>query len=128
MVWVVHHNISLNREHVHQNSLFKNQLRFVWIRSVSFIVQSYAICRKVILARNSVKYRNMVWLWIFNCKLKTYFEILGAAGVTRKANELVVTTYRPLEIYTFLILEYLILILIVSFLVRRLEKKMKKDS
>ena len=45
----------------------------------------------------------------------------------RKANELVVTIYRPLEIYTFLILEYLVLILIVSYLVRRLEKKLKKD-
>ncbi|NDG89777.1 MAG: amino acid ABC transporter permease, partial [Proteobacteria bacterium] len=29
--------------------------------------------------------------------------------------------------YTFLILEYLVLILIVSYLVRRLEKKLKKD-
>jgi len=38
-----------------------------------------------------------------------------------------VTTYRPLEIYTFLILEYLILILVVSFLVRKLEKKLQKD-
>jgi len=40
---------------------------------------------------------------------------------------LVVTTYRPLEIYTFLILEYLVLILIVSYLVRKLEKKLQKD-
>jgi ABC-type amino acid transport system permease subunit len=39
----------------------------------------------------------------------------------------VVTTYRPLEIYTFLIFEYLILILIVSFFVRKLEKNLKKD-
>ena len=45
---------------------------------------------------------------------------------TRKANELVVTTYRPLEIYTFLILEYLVLILVVSYFVRKLEKKIKK--
>jgi polar amino acid transport system permease protein len=41
---------------------------------------------------------------------------------------LVVTTYRPLEIYTFLILEYLVLILIVSYFVRKLEKKLKHDS
>jgi len=38
-----------------------------------------------------------------------------------------VTTYRPLEIYTFLILEYLVLILVVSFLVRKLEKRLQKD-
>jgi|TARA_B110000196_G_C21106674_1_gene645573 polar amino acid transport system permease protein len=47
---------------------------------------------------------------------------IGLNELTRKANELVVSQYRPLEIYTFLVLEYLVLILIVSFLVRRLEK------
>ena len=60
--------------------------------------------------------------------MSSLVSIIGIGDLTRKANELVVTTYRPLEIYTFLILEYLILILVVSFLVRRLEKKMKKDS
>jgi ABC-type amino acid transport system permease subunit len=54
-------------------------------------------------------------------------SIIGIGDLTRKANELVVTTYRPLEIYTFLILEYLVLILIVSYLVRKLEKKLQKD-
>jgi polar amino acid transport system permease protein len=44
--------------------------------------------------------------------------------LTRKANELTVTVYRPLEIYTVLVLEYLLLILIVSFLVRRLEARL----
>ena len=34
-------------------------------------------------------------------------------------------TYRPLEIYTFLILEYLVLILVVSYFVRKLENKLK---
>ena len=42
--------------------------------------------------------------------------------LTRRANELVVTEYRPLEIYTFLVLEYLVLILIVSAGVRWLER------
>ncbi len=40
------------------------------------------------------------------------------------ANELVVTEYRPLEIYTALIVEYLVLILIVSWAVRLLERRM----
>ena len=44
--------------------------------------------------------------------------------LTRKANELVVTEYRPLEVYTVLVLEYLVLILIVSAGVRWLENKM----
>ena len=48
--------------------------------------------------------------------------------LTRRANELVVTEYRPLEIYTFLILEYLVLILIVSAGVRWLERKMHTEE
>jgi polar amino acid transport system permease protein len=44
--------------------------------------------------------------------------------LTRRANELVVVEYRPLEIYTFLVLEYLVLILLVSGAVRRLERRL----
>ena len=66
--------------------------------------------------------------FVYVLKMSSLVSIIGIADLTRKANELVVSTYRPLEIYTFLILEYLILILIVSFLVRRLERKLKKDG
>ena len=48
--------------------------------------------------------------------------------LTRKANELVVTEYRPLEMYTVLLLEYLVLILILSSVVRRLERRMQTDA
>ena len=48
--------------------------------------------------------------------------------MTRKANELVVTVFRPLEIYTILILEYLVLILLISAAVRRLERRMGADQ
>ena len=65
--------------------------------------------------------------FVYVLKMSSLVSIIGIGDLTRKANELVVTTYRPLEIYTFLILEYLVLILIVSYLVRRLEKKLKKD-
>ena len=65
--------------------------------------------------------------FVYVLKMSSLVSIIGIGDLTRKANELVVTTYRPLEIYTFLILEYLILILIVSYYVRRLEKKLKKD-
>ena len=65
--------------------------------------------------------------FVYVLKMSSLVSIIGIGDLTRKANELVVTTYRPLEIYTFLILEYLILILIVSFLVRKLEKKLQKD-
>ena len=65
--------------------------------------------------------------FVYVLKMSSLVSIIGIGDLTRKANELVVTTYRPLEIYTFLILEYLILILIVSYFVRKLEKKLKKD-
>ena len=48
--------------------------------------------------------------------------------LTRRANELVVTEYRPLEIYTLLILEYLVLVLIISQAVRWLERRMGADE
>ena len=63
--------------------------------------------------------------FVYVLKMSSLVSIIGIGDLTRKANELVVTTYRPLEIYTFLILEYLILILIVSFFVRKLEKRLK---
>ena len=63
--------------------------------------------------------------FVYVLKMSSLVSIIGIADLTRKANELVVTTYRPLEIYTFLILEYLILILIVSYFVRKLEKKLE---
>ena len=65
--------------------------------------------------------------FVYVLKMSSLVSIIGIGDLTRKANELVVTTYRPLEIYTFLILEYLILILVVSFLVRKLEKRLQKD-
>ena len=64
--------------------------------------------------------------FVYVLKMSSLVSIIGISDLTRKANELVVSTYRPLEIYTFLILEYLILILIVSYFVRKLEKKLKK--
>lgn len=64
--------------------------------------------------------------FVYVLKMSSLVSIIGIADLTRKANELVVTTYRPLEIYTFLILEYLILILIISYFVRKLEKKLRR--
>ena len=65
--------------------------------------------------------------FVYVLKMSSLVSIIGIGDLTRKANELVVTTYRPLEIYTFLILEYLILILLVSYFVRKLEKKLKTE-
>ena len=66
--------------------------------------------------------------FVYVLKMSSLVSIIGIGDLTRKANELVVTTYRPLEIYTFLIFEYLILILVVSYFVRKLEKRLEKNN
>ena len=38
------------------------------------------------------------------------------------------TEFRPLEIYSVLVLEYLVLILVISFFVRRLERRFGSDE
>jgi polar amino acid transport system permease protein len=53
--------------------------------------------------------------------------VIGMQELTRRANELVVTEYRPLEIYTVLVLEYLVVILIVSAGVRWLERRLETN-
>ncbi len=55
--------------------------------------------------------------------MSSLISVIGLGDLTRRANELIVTTYRPLEIYSFLVLEYLILVLLASYFVRRIEKK-----
>ena len=66
--------------------------------------------------------------FVYMLKMSSLASVIGMQELTRRANELVVTEYRPLEIYTFLILEYLVLILIVSAGVRWLERKMQTEE
>ncbi len=61
---------------------------------------------------------------VYMLKMSSLVSVIGLAELTRKANELVVNAYRPLEIYTFLVLEYLVLILLVSAAVRWLERRL----
>ena len=61
-------------------------------------------------------------------KMSSLVSVIGLQELTRKANELVVSEYRPLEIYTVLIVEYLVLILIVSAGVRWLERRLKASE
>jgi len=61
---------------------------------------------------------------VYMLKMSSLVSVIGMEELTRKANELVVTEYRPLEVYTVLVLEYLVLILIVSAGVRWLENRM----
>ena len=66
--------------------------------------------------------------FVYMLKMSSLVSVIGLADLTRQANELVVTEYRPLEIYTVLVLEYLILIVIASNLVRKLESYMGSDQ
>ncbi len=66
--------------------------------------------------------------FVYMLKMSSLVSVIGLAEVTRRVNELVVAQYRPLEMYTFLVLEYLALILIASLAVRRMERRMRTDE
>jgi glutamine transport system permease protein len=62
--------------------------------------------------------------FIYVLKMSSLISVVGYQDLTRRANELTLVEYRPLEIYTFLVIEYLVLILLVSWLVRRVERRL----
>jgi polar amino acid transport system permease protein len=62
--------------------------------------------------------------FVYVLKMSSLVSVIGLQELTRRANELNVTEYRPLEIYTALVFEYLLLILLTSWAVRRLERRM----
>ncbi len=66
--------------------------------------------------------------FIYIVKMSAFASVIGMQELTRRANELVVTEYRPLEIYSLLIVEYLVLVLIISACVRWLERRMGADE
>ncbi len=66
--------------------------------------------------------------FIYIVKMSAFASVIGMQELTRRANELVVTEYRPLELYSLLIVEYLVLVLIISAGVRWLERKMGADE
>lgn len=62
--------------------------------------------------------------YVYVLKMSSLVSVIGFQELTRRANELTLTEFRPLEIYTFLVLEYLVLILLVSWGVRLMERRM----
>ena len=62
--------------------------------------------------------------FVYVLKMSSLVSVIGLQELTRRSNELNVTEYRPLEIYTLLVFEYLALILVVSWGVRRLERRL----
>ncbi len=65
---------------------------------------------------------------VYMLKMSSLVSVIGMQELTRRANELVVSTYRPLEIYSVLVLEYLVLIFIVSMGVRWLERRLQSNE
>ena len=86
-----------------------------WSQQMRLVVMPQAI--KVILPALGNQF-------VYVMKMSSLVSVIGLEELTRRANELNVSEYRPLEIYTLLVVEYLALIIFVSWLVCRLEKKM----
>jgi polar amino acid transport system permease protein len=92
-----------------------DSLGLSWFLTFRFIILPQAV-RRILPALGNQ--------FIYVLKMSSLLSIIGFQELTRRANELTVTEYRPLEIYTALVGEYLVLILIVSHLVRRLERRL----
>jgi len=90
-----------------------------YFQSMRYVVLPQAIRRILPALGNQFAY--MV-------KMSALVSVIGLQELTRRANELVVTEYRALEIYTILIIEYLVLILIIGQGVRWLERKMGTED
>jgi glutamine transport system permease protein len=65
---------------------------------------------------------------VITLKMTSLVSVIGVSEILRRGNELSVTEYRPLEIYSFVALQYLVLVLIVSAGVRKLERKLGSDE
>ncbi len=89
-----------------------------YFQSMRYVVLPQAIKRILPALGNQFAY--MV-------KMSSLVSIIGLQELTRRANDLVVTEYRALEIYTVLVLEYLVIILIIGQGVRWLERRMGQD-
>ena len=62
--------------------------------------------------------------FVYMLKMSSLASIIGVQELTRRANELQISEYRAMEIYSFLVLEYLALVLLFSYFARKLEKNM----
>ena len=90
-----------------------------WFQQMRFIVAPQAV--KVILPALGNQF-------IYVVKMSSLISVIGLPELTRRANELNVNEYRPLEIYSFLVVEYLVLIVFISWLVRKLEARLAKQG
>ncbi len=63
--------------------------------------------------------------WIVSIKDTSLFIVIGVAELTRRGQEIIAGNFRAMEIWTAVGIIYLIITLSLSFLLRRLERKLK---
>ncbi len=66
--------------------------------------------------------------FIYIVKMSAFVSVIGMQELMRRANDLNTNEYRALEIYSVLILEYLVLVLVISAAVRWLERRMGSNA
>ena len=96
-----------------------DSLGLSWARKMRFVVLPQAIRRILPPLGNQ---------FVYIVKMSSLASVIGFQEVTRKASELVVTVFRPLEIYSVLIVEYLALVLLISWGVRTMERRLGSDE
>jgi His/Glu/Gln/Arg/opine family amino acid ABC transporter permease subunit len=65
--------------------------------------------------------------FIMTVKDSSLAAAIGLAELTRRATELQTQTYRPLELYSFLALEYLVVLIVLSRLARFIERRVVSE-
>jgi glutamine transport system permease protein len=63
--------------------------------------------------------------WIVSIKDTSLFIVIGVAELTRQGQEIIAGNFRAMEIWSAVAVIYLIITLTLSFVLRRLEKKLK---
>jgi glutamine transport system permease protein len=63
--------------------------------------------------------------WIVSIKDTSLFIVIGVAELTREGQEIIAGNFRAMEIWTAVAIIYLIITLALSFILRRLERKLK---
>ncbi len=63
--------------------------------------------------------------WIISIKDTSLFIVIGVAELTRQGQEIIAGNFRALEIWSAVAVIYLIITTVLSFILRRLERRMK---
>ncbi|MBK0095056.1 glutamine ABC transporter permease GlnP [Erwinia sp. S63] len=63
--------------------------------------------------------------WIVSIKDTSLFIVIGVAELTRQGQEIIAGNFRALEIWSAVAIIYLVITLVLSFVLRRIEKKVK---